>query len=157
MSCRRLDGRAKTDAAAKGAARFDPWGRTSESCPYRGTKPTFGAPLPFTRAVSAPRHRAAETTASDATGPLARGGDASDLCDRRAALADLLEAVVAQAAHAAAHRDLGDPVGAGALDGQRADLLGELHDLVDPDAALVAAAAAAPAADGLVGLEVGVR
>src|SRR6478752_628648 len=107
MSCRRLDGRAKTDAAAKGAARFDPWGRTSESCPHRGTKPTFGAALPFTRVVSAPTASRSGDHCLRRRRRLARGGDAGDLCDRRAPLADLLEAVVAQAAHAGAHRDLG--------------------------------------------------
>ena len=85
----------------------------------------------------------------------AGAGDAGDLGDRGAAQLDLLEPVLAQAAHAVAHRDLGDRVGGGALDRQAADLVVDGHDLVEADAALVARAAAARAADGLVGLEVG--
>src|SRR4051794_34622463 len=77
-----------------------------------------------------------------------------DLGDRRDAVAHLVEAVVAQAAHAVAHRDGRDAVGRGALDRERADLLGHRHHLVQADAALVAAAAAPLAAGGLVRLEV---
>src|SRR4051812_44145468 len=87
----------------------------------------------------------------------ARRGHAVDLGDRGAALPDLLEAVLVQAAHPLAHGDLGDAVGRGALDGQRTYLLGHGHDLVEADAPAIARAAAARAADGLVGLDVGQR
>src|SRR3954465_1573987 len=103
--------------------------------------------------------RAGSRTFSDSSQRTARKlspgrRDARDLGDRRDAVAHLVEAVVAQAAHAVAHRDRGDAVGRRALDRERADLLGDRHDLVEPDPALVAAAAAALAAAGLVGLEV---
>src|ERR671931_1665783 len=54
----------------------------------------------------------------------ARRGDARDLGDRGAALADLLQAVGAQPAHALLDRDVGDAVRRRALDRQRPDLLG---------------------------------
>src|SRR6478735_7642812 len=81
----------------------------------------------------------------------ARGRHAVDLGDRGPALPDLLQAVVAQAAHALAHGDFGDPIRRRALDGERPDLLGDGHDLVEPDAPAIARAAAARAADGFVG------
>src|SRR4051794_7744892 len=87
----------------------------------------------------------------------ARRGHAVDLGDRGAALPDLLQAVLVQAAHPLAHGDFGDAIGRRALDGERADLLGHGHDLVEADAPAIARAAAAGAADGLVGLDVGQR
>src|SRR4051812_42250703 len=83
--------------------------------------------------------------------------DARNLGDRRTALLDLLEAVLAQPAHAVAHRDLRDLVGRGPRDRQIADLVVDHHHLVEAHPALVAGVAAARAALGLVGLDVYVR
>src|SRR5947207_13288728 len=84
----------------------------------------------------------------------AAADDAGDLGDRGAALFDLLEAVVGQAPHPLPNGHVSDLLRGTALERHRLDLLGDGHDLVDPDAPAVAAAAAAPAARGLIGLEV---
>src|SRR3954447_18333377 len=59
------------------------------------------------------------------SGAGAAAHDARDLGDRGAALADLLEPVVAQPAHPVAHRQPRDLVGGGALDDEAADLVGD--------------------------------
>src|SRR3954468_19252292 len=85
---------------------------------------------------------------------LAGASDACDLGDRGQPAPDLLEAVLAQAHHALVHGGVHDALGGLAGDGERTDRLAHPHDLNQADPALVARAAAAPAADGLVGLEV---
>src|SRR5689334_19666873 len=57
--------------------------------------------------------------------------DARDLGDRGASELDLLQAVLAQAAHSVANRDLRDLVRRGARDGQLADLVVDHHHLVE--------------------------
>src|SRR5690242_13523027 len=103
MSLRPLDGRATLRPAAKAVAGANPRAPTVERPSLMPMGPTDGR-----SALGAPQ-------------ALARGRHAGDLGDRGQALADLLEAVVAQAAHARRHRDLRDAVGARPLDRQRAD------------------------------------
>src|SRR5947209_7499556 len=54
----------------------------------------------------------------------AGAGDAGDLGHRGEAVLDLVQAVLAQPAHAAPDRGRPEPVGRGTLQGERADLLG---------------------------------
>src|SRR6476660_3998656 len=88
---------------------------------------------------------------------LVRSDHAGDLRDRRAALADLLEPVVAQAGHPLFDGDVADRLGGRAFKRELLDLGRDLHHLVHADPPAIAAAAAAPAADGLVGLQLDQR
>ena len=82
-----------------------------------------------------------------------RARGAQHFGDRGDPVLHLLEAVVAQRAHAVLARHRGDVVGRPLLKDQAAHLVVHLEHLVDADPAAVAGAAAAHAAVGLEGLE----
>src|SRR5215207_444727 len=106
------------------------------------------------RSITCSRTSAKSNSIRTPIGWRVRSRDSCHLGNGRDAVFDLFEAVRAQRTHALRDGNLPDLLGRGTLDREVPNLVADRHDLIEARPALVAGAAAAPAAHGLVGLEV---